>query len=50
MGFTNGCFDILHPGHVALLVFARAACDRLVDALNSDASVRLLKGPTGQSA
>ncbi len=46
VGFTNGCFDILHPGHVALLAFARTACDRLVVALNSDASVRLLKGPT----
>lgn len=46
VGFTNGCFDILHPGHVALLAAARAACDRLVVALNTDASVRRLKGPT----
>jgi D-beta-D-heptose 7-phosphate kinase/D-beta-D-heptose 1-phosphate adenosyltransferase len=44
VGFTNGCFDLLHPGHVALLDEARAACDRLVVALNSDASVRRLKG------
>jgi len=44
IGFTNGCFDLLHPGHVALLDFARAACDRLVVGLNADASVRRLKG------
>jgi len=44
VGFTNGCFDLLHPGHVALLKQARAACDRLVVGLNSDASVRRLKG------
>ncbi len=43
--FTNGCFDILHPGHVALFARARAAGDALVVALNSDASVRRLKGP-----
>ena len=46
VGFTNGCFDLLHPGHVAILSQARAACDRLVVGLNSDASVRRLKGPT----
>ena len=46
IGFTNGCFDLIHPGHVRLLAQARAACDRLVVALNSDASVRRLKGPT----
>jgi D-beta-D-heptose 7-phosphate kinase/D-beta-D-heptose 1-phosphate adenosyltransferase len=45
IGFTNGCFDLIHPGHVRLLARARAACDRLVVALNSDASVRRLKGP-----
>ena len=45
IGFTNGCFDLLHPGHVALLEQARAACDRLVVGLNSDASARRLKGP-----
>lgn len=44
VGFTNGCFDILHPGHVRVLTQARAACDRLIVGLNSDASVRLLKG------
>ncbi|MEQ8283381.1 MAG: D-glycero-beta-D-manno-heptose-7-phosphate kinase [Parvibaculum sp.] len=44
VGFTNGCFDLLHPGHVALLARARALCDRLVVGLNSDASVRRLKG------
>ena len=42
--FTNGCFDLLHPGHVKLMTEARAACDRLVVGLNSDASVRRLKG------
>ena len=45
VGFTNGCFDLVHPGHVRLLARARAACDRLVVGLNSDASVRRLKGP-----
>jgi D-beta-D-heptose 7-phosphate kinase/D-beta-D-heptose 1-phosphate adenosyltransferase len=44
-GFTNGCFDLLHPGHIALLQAARAHCDRLVVAINSDASARRLKGP-----
>ena len=44
IGFTNGCFDLLHPGHVHLIEQARAACDRLVVGLNSDASVRRLKG------
>lgn len=44
VGFTNGCFDLLHPGHVSLLVQARAACDRLIVGLNSDASVKRLKG------
>jgi len=44
IGFTNGCFDLLHPGHVSLLNQAKAACDRLVVGLNSDASVRRLKG------
>ena len=45
IGFTNGCFDLIHPGHVHLLAQAQAACDRLVVALNTDASVRRLKGP-----
>ncbi|MBT5051443.1 MAG: D-glycero-beta-D-manno-heptose-7-phosphate kinase [Rhodospirillaceae bacterium] len=46
IGFTNGCFDLIHPGHVALLSKSRAACDRLVVGLNSDESVRRLKGET----
>jgi D-beta-D-heptose 7-phosphate kinase/D-beta-D-heptose 1-phosphate adenosyltransferase len=46
IGFTNGCFDLLHRGHVRLLAEARAACDRLIVGLNSDASTRRLKGPT----
>ncbi|HEY1299026.1 MAG TPA: D-glycero-beta-D-manno-heptose-7-phosphate kinase [Stellaceae bacterium] len=45
IGFTNGCFDLLHPGHVALIEQAKAACDRLVVGLNSDASTTRLKGP-----
>jgi len=44
IGFTNGCFDILHPGHVKVLTAARSACDRLIVGLNSDASVKRLKG------
>ncbi len=40
VGFTNGCFDLLHPGHIHLLEQARSRCDRLVVGLNSDASVR----------
>jgi D-beta-D-heptose 7-phosphate kinase / D-beta-D-heptose 1-phosphate adenosyltransferase len=44
IGFTNGCFDLLHRGHVKLLAEARAACDRLVVGLNSDASTAQLKG------
>lgn len=43
--FTNGCFDILHPGHVRTLERARSLGDLLVLALNSDASVRRMKGP-----
>ena len=45
VGFTNGFFDLLHPGHIALLEQARAACDRLIVGLNSDTSVRRQKGP-----
>ena len=45
VGFANGCFDLLHPGHISLLHQAAACCDRLVVALNSDTSVRRLKGP-----
>jgi D-beta-D-heptose 7-phosphate kinase / D-beta-D-heptose 1-phosphate adenosyltransferase len=44
IGFTNGCFDLIHPGHVSLLAQARTACDRLVVGLNADASVARLKG------
>jgi D-beta-D-heptose 7-phosphate kinase/D-beta-D-heptose 1-phosphate adenosyltransferase len=44
VGFTNGCFDILHRGHVAYLTQARIWCDRLIVAVNSDRSVRALKG------
>jgi D-beta-D-heptose 7-phosphate kinase/D-beta-D-heptose 1-phosphate adenosyltransferase len=44
IGFTNGCFDLLHPGHIKLLADARAACDQLVVGLNGDASVARLKG------
>lgn len=46
IGFTNGCFDLLHVGHLSLLNFAREQCDRLVLGINSDASVRRLKGPS----
>lgn len=44
VGFTNGCFDLIHPGHVAILAKSRAACDRLVVGLNADQSVKRLKG------
>jgi D-beta-D-heptose 7-phosphate kinase / D-beta-D-heptose 1-phosphate adenosyltransferase len=44
IGFTNGCFDLLHPGHIKVLTAARALCDRLIVGLNSDASVKRLKG------
>ena len=44
VGFTNGCFDLLHTGHLHSLRTARLHCDRLVVAVNSDASVRALKG------
>jgi D-beta-D-heptose 7-phosphate kinase/D-beta-D-heptose 1-phosphate adenosyltransferase len=46
VGFTNGCFDILHPGHVRYLNGARDKCDRLVVGVNTDDSVRRLKGPS----
>ncbi len=45
MVFTNGCFDLIHPGHVEYLTEARALGDVLVVGLNSDISVRRLKGP-----
>ena len=44
--FTNGCFDLLHVGHIKYLQEARSLGDRLVVALNNDASVQKLKGPT----
>lgn len=44
--FTNGCFDLLHVGHVRYLQEARALGDLLVVGVNSDASVKVLKGPT----
>ena len=44
--FTNGVFDLLHPGHVDVIVGARAEGDALVVAINADTSVRRLKGPT----
>ncbi|MBK8175115.1 MAG: bifunctional D-glycero-beta-D-manno-heptose-7-phosphate kinase/D-glycero-beta-D-manno-heptose 1-phosphate adenylyltransferase HldE [Rhodospirillales bacterium] len=44
--FTNGCFDLLHPGHISLLRQAKAAGERLIVGLNTDASVQRLKGPT----
>ncbi len=43
--FTNGVFDLLHPGHIDVLVGARACGDVLIVGINSDASVRRLKGP-----
>jgi D-beta-D-heptose 7-phosphate kinase/D-beta-D-heptose 1-phosphate adenosyltransferase len=46
VGFTNGCFDLLHPGHVHLLEQCRAMCDRLIVGMNSDSSVKRLKGPS----
>ena len=44
--FTNGCYDILHPGHIRLLEAARSLGDVLILALNTDASVSRMKGPT----
>ena len=44
--FTNGCYDLLHPGHIRLLEQARSLGDVLILALNSDASVRRAKGPS----
>ncbi len=45
IAFTNGCFDLLHPGHISLLELARRSADRLVVGLNADLSIRRLKGP-----
>ena len=46
VGFTNGCFDLIHPGHVSLLRQAAEQCDKLIVGINSDASVSALKGPS----
>jgi len=46
VAFANGCFDLLHPGHISLIDQARRAADRLIVGLNSDLSIRRLKGPT----
>ena len=46
IGFTNGCFDLLHPGHISLIEQAASQCDRLILGLNSDVSVKNLKGPS----
>jgi len=45
IGFTNGCFDILHPGHISLLQRAKTLGDRLVVGLNTDRSISRIKGP-----
>ncbi|WP_169566626.1 D-glycero-beta-D-manno-heptose-7-phosphate kinase [Sneathiella limimaris] len=45
VGFTNGCFDLVHPGHISLIRQARAECDRLIVGLNTDESIKRLKGP-----
>lgn len=44
IGFTNGCFDLLHPGHKHLLKKAKSICDFLIIGLNSDSSIKTLKG------
>ena len=46
VAFTNGCYDILHPGHIRTLEAARSRGDVLILALNTDASVQRMKGPT----
>jgi D-beta-D-heptose 7-phosphate kinase/D-beta-D-heptose 1-phosphate adenosyltransferase len=46
VAFTNGCFDLLHPGHISLLEQARRSADRLIVGLNADLSIRRLKGPS----
>ncbi len=45
VGFTNGCFDLVHPGHISLIRQAKAECDRLIVGLNTDDSIKRLKGP-----
>ena len=46
VAFTNGCYDVLHPGHIRLMEYARSLADVLIVALNTDAGVRRLKGPS----
>lgn len=46
IGFTNGCFDLLHAGHKFNLKYCKKNCDILIVALNSDLSIKRLKGPT----
>lgn len=46
VGFTNGCFDLLHPGHIYILEQTKSLCDFLIVGLNSDASIKRLKGET----
>jgi len=50
VGFTNGCFDLLHPGHLHLLESGRAACDRLIVGMNSDESARRFEGADAAGA
>ncbi len=46
IGFANGCFDLLHPGHISLIKESKKICDYLIIGLNSDSSVKNLKGDT----
>lgn len=46
IGFTNGCFDLMHPGHISQLAQARAQCGRLIVGLNADSSISRIKGPS----
>ena len=45
IGFTNGCFDLLHKGHIYSISEAKKKCDYLIIAINSDVSVNIIKGP-----
>ena len=44
IGFTNGCFDLIHPGHLSIIQKAKSLCDRLIVAVNSDVSIKAIKG------
>ena len=44
VGFTNGCFDLIHPGHLSVIQKAKSLCDRLIVAVNSDVSIKAIKG------